>query len=34
MNKVLFSKKSDNWSTPETIYKRYIDELEYLIHVH
>ena len=29
MNKVLFSKESDNWSTPKIIYKRYIEKLRY-----
>jgi len=29
MDKVLFSRKSDNWATPETIYKQYVDELDY-----
>lgn len=27
MNKILFSSKCDDWSTPETIYKFYIDKL-------
>ena len=26
MNKVLFSKNSDNWKTPKIIYERYIDK--------
>lgn len=29
MNKILFSKKSDNWSTPKIIYKNYIKKNYY-----
>lgn len=29
MDKVLFSRNSDNWNTPQIIYKRYIEKLNY-----
>lgn len=29
MNQILFSRNSDNWATPENMYKRYVNELDY-----
>lgn len=29
MNKILFSRKSDNWATPKIIYKKYMMENYY-----